>query len=474
MNGPIRKLSVVAMVMFAALLINLSVTAVFRTDSLMANSQNRRARDAEFAQDRGAILVGNTAIAITNPSKDSFKYQRSYPQGPLYAPVTGYYSYLYASSGLEASYNRQLAGTSDSMFLQHLIDLATGRKAAGATIETTLNAKAQRAAFDALGDNTGAVVALNYSTGEILAMASTPTYNPNQLATHDIKASQAAWKELNAATGKPMSNRAAREIFPPGSTFKLVTAAAALENGWQPGATIDSPASMVLPGTSSQLPNTHDCGGDKITLDQALQVSCNTAFANLGKWLGADKLREQARRFGFNSTPLPELNAVASRFPSQLDVPQTMMSAIGQYEVSATPLQMAMVGAAIANNGVLMRPHLVKTIRGADLQVIQTIGSEQLSTPMSPQNAGVLKGWMYNVVEKGTGTTAQVDGVHVGGKSGTAQSDKKRPPYAWFVAFADDPQVVVCAFVQQAADTSEVGGSTVAGPIAAAVIESLT
>jgi peptidoglycan glycosyltransferase len=474
MNTPIRRLAVVTMLMMALLLGNVTYSIVARQDELYNHPENRRARNAEFGQNRGAILVGTTPIALSQPSDGTFAYQRVYPQGPLYAPITGYYSYLYGRSGLEQSYNGILSGTDDSLFLQKAMDLIMGRPSEGASIETTINPKAQQAAADALGSNTGAIVAINWRTGEILALVTSPSYDPNDLATHDMKASEAAWKRLEADTSRPLANRPAREIYPPGSTFKLVTAAAALENGYTAQSLIDSPSSMTLPGTNSVLGNTMNCGGEKITIDQALRVSCNTAFANLGRELGADKLRAQAQKFGFDSRQLSELNGVSSGFPSNPDLPQTMMSAIGQYEVAATPLQMAMVGAAIANDGVLMKPHLVKSVRGANLQTLQTFTPERQSTVMSTVNAQLLRSWMVSVVDEGTGSPAAVNGVTVGGKSGTAESDGKRRPYAWFVGIAEDPDVAVAVFVESRSGTiNDSSSSRLAGPMVGKVIGSL-
>ncbi len=474
MNKPIRRLSVVVMVMMALLLGNVTFGALFRYDELNAHPQNRRARDAEFDQNRGAILVGNTPIARSVPVNTRFNYQREYPGGRLYAPVTGFYSYAFGRSGLEQSFNQQLAGTDNSLFIQNLIDLALGKAPVGASIETTLNANAQRAAGEALGDNRGAIIALNPKTGEVLAMVTSPSYNPEDLATHNLAEAEAAWKRLNADTSRPLVNRSVREIYPPGSTFKLVTAAAALENGFPVDGKVASPEVLTLPGTNTRLGNTTYCGGDQVTIDQALQVSCNTAFANLGRQLGADKLRDQSRKFGFETRHLTEVNGVASKFPENPDTPQTMMSAIGQFDVAATPLQMAMVGAAIANGGVLMKPYLVKSVRGADLQVLSRTNPERLSIAMSGSNARTLHQWMVNVVEKGTGSPAAVDGVRVGGKSGTAESDLKRAPYAWFVGVAENPDVVVCAFVESRAENlNDSGSSRLAGPMVARVIEAL-
>lgn len=476
MNGPIRRVSVVVMVMFLALLVNASYSYVFRTQSLNSDPANRRVRDAEFGTDRGDILVGNTPIVTSTAVDDRFGFQRNYDQGPLYASVTGYYSFLYGGSGLERSYSSQLAGTSDVQFLQNIVDLATGKRQQGASLETTLDARAQQAATEALGNRPGAVVALDYSTGAVLALVTSPTYDPNALASHDLRATESSWKALNEDPAKPLANRAAREVYPPGSTFKLVVSAAALESGMTPDTVVASPASLQLPGSTFQM--TYNCGGEEISLRQALQVSCNTAYALIGDSLGADKLRDQARKFGFGAPVLPELGGVASRFPDNPDRAQTMLSSIGGFDVAATPLQMAMVTAGIANDGVVMTPHLVSRVRGADLNVISTMSPRPLSTAMSISNARALQDMMVSVVENGTGRRAQIPGMRVGGKTGTALTagagSEGRAPYVWFVAFAEEPKVAVAAFVQDAGvDGSEVTGGRYAAPIAQAVLEAV-
>lgn len=478
MNRPIRRVAIVAMVMFGLLLANGTFTMVVRQDSLNANPLNRRTRDEEFAQDRGPILAAQTQIAQTVPSKDQFQFQRTYPDGALYAPITGYYSYDHARSGLESSMNQELAGTADSQLIRRVVDTVTGQKPTGASVETTINPKAQQAAAKALGNRKGAVVALDPRTGAVLAMVTSPSYDPNRIASHDLSDANKAYQELANDPNKPMANRAAREIYPPGSTFKLVTAAAALENGSRPDTMVASPERLRLPQTNYDLTNDSNCGGANITLDRALQVSCNTAFANVGLDLGADKLRAQAEKFGFGSRPLPELNAVASRYPDNPDLPSTALTAIGQHDVAATPLQMTMVTAAIANNGDLYEPYVVSTVRGANLTPIETRKPRLRGRTMSQDNAKALAQMMQNVVNDGTGSNAQIRGTEVGGKTGTAQSDPKRPPYAWFTSYALDdkgqPAVAVTAFVEDAdIQRSDIAGGRVAAPIAKAVMEAV-
>jgi peptidoglycan glycosyltransferase len=475
MNKPIRRVAFIALLMFALLLANGTYMMIFRQDTLAAQPQNRRVRDAEFAQNRGAILAaGKVEMAKTVPSKDRFKFQRVYPDGELYAPITGFYSYDRASSALESTYNAQLAGTDDALFVRRLIDMASNKTPKGATVQTTIVPKIQKAAAETLGNQKGAVVALDPKTGAVLAMVTSPTYDPNDIASHDIEAAGKAYDRLASDPQHPLSNRAAKEIYPPGSTFKVVTAAAALADGKTPDSTVESPDRLKLPGTRVYLSNSTNCGGTKITITQALKVSCNTAFANLGLEVGASKLREQAQLFGFNQRHLADLGGVASQFPDKLTEAQLALSSIGQYDVAASPLQMAMVSAAIANDGVLMDPYVVSSVRSADLKPIDTHKPQQLSTAMTPDNAKELQQMMLQVVNQGTGHNAQIPGVEVAGKTGTAQSDPKRKPFAWFTSFApvDNPTVAVAVIVEDAdIPRSDIAGGRVAAPIAKAVMQ---
>jgi peptidoglycan glycosyltransferase len=470
-NRPIRAVAVTAMVMFFALMANLSYLYIGQQGYLNERPENRRVADARFGQDRGPIMVGNTPVAESKAVKDRYKFQRTYSSGKLYAPVTGFYSYLYRTSGLEASYSAQLSGVDDSQFLRRLINTLSGTTQRGGTVETTLSAKAQKAAWDALDGRKGAVVAIDYKTGAIKALVSYPSYDPNDLATHDLTASTKAWTQLNADPGKPMSNRATREIYSPGSTFKLVVAAAALDSGLSADSRIDA-SPFKLPGSTRVISG--NCGGSKITLAQALKNSCNPAFARLGAKLGADALRAQAEKFGFGTAFLDDIGSVASVFPEDVDAAQTAMSAIGEYETKASPLQMAMVSAAIANDGVVMDPYIVAEVLDSDLKTVSTTRPQQQSVAMDEGNAKELQQMMVDVVSGGTGYRAQIPGVVVGGKTGTARTSADRNPYAWFTAWADDPSVAVCVFVEDAdIPATEIAGGAVAAPIAKAVIEAL-
>ena len=474
MNRQIRAVSLLAGLMFLALMVNLTGSAMFRQASLNNDPHNVRVRDAEFSQNRGNILVGSRPIATTTSSNGKFAYQRVYLSGPKYAPITGYYSYYYGRSMLEQTQNAQLTGTSDAQWLSRITGTLSGHKPEGGSITTTINAKAQDAAWDGLKGKKGAVVALDYTTGAVLAMASSPSYDPNELASHHLNDTTRAWKNLVADPSSPLSNRATREIYPPGSTFKLVTAAAALQNGYHPNSMVDSPENWILPGTRTPLTNETNCGGSRITLAHALDISCNTAFGKIGVSLGQDKIRDQAERFGFGKVVNSDVSSVASRFPQNLTDAQLAQSSIGQFDVAASPLQMAMVTAGIANDGKLMTPYLTAQVRASNLQVVSEHHPKQMSQPMTKESAEQLKAMMVSVVNNGTGKRARINGTTVGGKTGTAQTVKGKAPYAWFVGWSDNPHVAVAVFIQSS-DTAinEVSGGRLAAPIARDVIEAM-
>ena len=474
MNRQIRAVSLLAGLMFLALMVNLTGSAMFRQASLNNDPHNVRVRDAEFSQNRGNILVGSRPIATTTSSNGKFAYQRVYLSGPKYAPITGYYSYYYGRSMLEQTQNAQLTGTSDAQWLSRITGTLSGHKPEGGSITTTINAKAQDAAWNGLKGKKGAVVALDYTTGAVLAMASSPSYDPNELASHHLNDTTRAWKNLVADPSSPLTNRATREIYPPGSTFKLVTAAAALQNGYHPNSMVDSPENWILPGTRTPLTNETNCGGSRITLAHALDISCNTAFGKVGVSLGQDKIRDQAERFGFGKVVSSDVSSVASRFPQNLTDAQLAQSSIGQFDVAASPLQMAMVTAGIANGGKLMTPYLTAQVRASNLQVVSEHHPKQMSQPMTKESAEQLKAMMVSVVNNGTGKRARINGTTVGGKTGTAQTVQGKAPYAWFVGWSDNPHVAVAVFIQSL-DTAinEISGGRLAAPIARDVIEAM-
>lgn len=482
MNKPIRTLAVFSLVLFGLLLVNATYVQVFRADSLDAMASNTRARDADCARERGPILVGSHTAARSTPSHDGLKYLRHYPSGKLYAPVTGYFSCYYGTRAVESSENSILSGTDSRLFVTRLLDLLGNDQPQGGSVLTTIDAQAQKAAYGGLlalpGNSRGAVVALDPKTGAILADVSVPSYDPNLLATHDFNKAKAEWAKLTANNSTGFLSTSTQSIYPPGSTFKLVTAATALSNGYTPDTMVRGGTSLPLPQTSHVLHNENgsNCGGDQITLTQALVVSCNVSFGDLGLKLGADKLREQAEKFGFNGDYLSQLPFNPSNFPTDLDEPQTALSAIGQYDVAASPLQMAMVAAGIANGGAVMSPYIIDEVRSPNLDVLDRAQPEVLHQAISGGVADDLTQMMVDVVNNGTGRQAQIPGISVAGKTGTANSAATRSPYAWMVAFAPatDPQVAVAVLVERTAVTrDDITGGGLAGPIAKAVMEAV-
>ena len=475
MNRSIRWVAVVCAVMFFSLLAQISFNYVVRYDDLNAHPQNRRVRDAEFANPRGSILVSNTPIAETVESEGRFARQRVYSDGPMYAPVTGYFSYIFGFSGLEQRFNSQLTGTDDSQFLGNLFDALAGRHPEGATLQTTLDPAAQQAAWNGLAGRKGAVIAMDYTTGAILAYVSSPSFDPNSLASSDIEATQDAWRNYLADADNPLADRATREVYAPGSVFKLVTAAAAFADGMSPETVIDAPAQFQLPNSSHVLTNWGPCGSNgQITIREALVVSCNTAIAKLAIQLGDVKLRKQAEAFGFGTAFKGDLNSAISNFPDTLDEAQLAMSGIGQYDVTATPLQIAALTAAIANSGVQMEPFLVSEIRNPDLSVLERHAPTELRTSLDIGVAEQLRSVMVDVINRGTAVNANISGLTMGGKTGTAQNDPSRPPYAWFTGWSINPNVVVTVFIEDAVDNEDlISGGRNAAPVAKAVFEAL-
>jgi penicillin-binding protein A len=480
-NGPLRRLAAVVVLLFASLFASTTFIQFADANSLNNRPDNQRTLYKEFGRQRGSIVVGRQEVARSVPSNDRYKYQRTYPGGAIYAPVTGFYSVVYGETGIESAEADLLAGTSAQLFYRRISDLLTGRQPQGATVELTIDPNLQKIAWDALGDQRGAVVALDPKTGNILAMVSKPSYDPSLLAGHTVSQVTANRQKLLADPTRPMDNRAiAGRLYPPGSTFKLITAAAALSTGkYTPDTMVPGPASIQLPQSTTRLPNDdgQPCGpGDQSTLTQALTNSCNTSFALLGQQVGQDALRKQADAFGFDQPLQIPLTVTPSVFPSSLNQAQLAQSSIGQFDVRTNPLEMAMVSAAIANGGVLMKPNLVARVRSADLEVIQTTTPTELSRPITSQVADELRTMMLSVVTSGTGTAAQIDGVDVAGKTGTAQSAPGQPPHAWFTSFAsgNGHDVAVAVVVEDGGKAgNEAFGGTVAAPIARKVMEAV-
>lgn len=477
MNATIRRTAFVLGLLILALMINANVIAVLQNDELRARDGNRRQLIDEYDQQRGSILVGRKAVAKSVPTDERLKYQRVYSDGEMYAPATGYYS-VYGATGIEKAENDLLTGADDRLFVDRLTTLFSGQQPQGGNVILTLDADAQRAAYEGLAGQQGAVAAIDPRTGAILALASSPSFDPNLLASHDPSVVTKNYEALRKDPESPLLNRSIQQVYPPGSLFKVVVSAAALSSGeYTPNTKIPGPALFDLPQSSNTIGNYFDgpCLSGTVTLTEALAISCNTAFAKIGLDLGDDAIREQADRFGFNEAMTMPLAVAPSVYPDDLDPPQTALSAIGQYDVRATALQMAMVGAGVANGGLVMKPYLVAEEQAPDLSALSITEPEPLSRAVSSEVAAELRDMMVNVVTSGTGQTAAIPGYTVGGKTGTAQ-DGNRPPHVWFMAFADaqDPQVAVAVVVENGGDLGdEATGSAVAAPIAREVMRAV-
>lgn len=483
MNKELRRVSIVVLIMFLALFGSASIIQVFQQPNLKADPRNVREFYASFQTQRGAILVNGTPIAQSVPSNDAYKYQRLYANGPLYSAVTGYFTLNQGSTGIEGAENQELSGTGSDQFFDQVNAIITGKEPEGASVSLTIDPKVQQAAWDALGDYTGAVVALDPKTGKILAMVSKPTFDPNTLAGHDTKKVIATYKQLLADPGNPLINRTiAGKLDPPGSTFKLVVASSAFANGYTPDSAFPNPSRLQLTGTSTYITNSEggSCGGaPTASIKTALQYSCNIPFAQLGQALGYDKVSAQAKAFGFGDKTLTiPMPVTASVYPQTTDDARQELSSFGQGDDRASPLQMAMISAAIANGGELMRPNLVQSITNPDLTTKQDFSPQRYGQPISSDIAATMTQLMINNVDNGAASNARISGVQVAGKTGTAQNgaNNQLPYTLWFTGFApaNDPQVAVAVVVQNGGGIGHAGfGNTLAAPIAKKVIEAV-
>lgn len=481
MTKELRRLSILMLVMFLALFGSTSVIQVVQADELALNSANTRALYDSYEVQRGSIIAGGTAIASSVASDDVYSWQRVYVDADMWAPVTGYINpVLGSATGLEQSMSQVLSGTAGSQFLSRLDRIVTGQPPRGSNVEITLDPTVQRAAYDALAGLQGAVLAIEPATGRILAMASTPGYDTNALASHDTNAVEAAYDALVADDADPLANRAiAGDLNPPGSTFKLVVASAALASGrYTPDSLLPNPAIYQLPQSSSTVRNAGggSCGGgDQVSIADALRLSCNIPMAELAVELGDDAIREEAEKYGFNRAFELPLTSTASSYPRALDDAQTALSGFGQGQVIATPLQMAMVSAGIANGGVVMNPRMVDSVIGPDLTVQQTFDDTEFGRALEADLAAQMASMMVANVSDGAASGARIDGVEVAGKTGTAENGD-RPYTLWFTGFApaDDPQVAVAVVVESGGGQGQSGsGNTIAAPIAKSVMEAV-
>ncbi|GAA2192340.1 peptidoglycan D,D-transpeptidase FtsI family protein [Streptomyces bangladeshensis] len=480
MNKTIRRASVFALLLVLALLVRATWLQFYDGQALADDNDNRRNAIATYSRPLGNIIVAGDAITGSARTKGSdLAYKRTYKDGELYAAVTGYASQAYAPTQLEGIYKDLLNGTDNR--LKTVMDTVTGERADPGNVLTTIDPAVQKAAYRALGDKKGGAVAIDPKTGRILAAVSTPSYDPSSLT--DASTAGKAWKTLNADKDKPLTNRALRQPLPPGSTFKLVVAAAALEDGLYDGVDqrTSSPDPYTLPGTVRPLENENKSAPCKnASIRVALQYSCNNVFGKMAVDLGQDKVKAMAEKFGFNDDELDvPVRAYASVYPSGMDKAQTALTGIGQFDVTATPLQMAMVSAAIANGGKLVSPHMVSQITDSGGDVLKDYDdSTDTQEIISSTTAEQLQSAMETVVKDGTGTNALIDGATVGGKTGTAQhgENNSKTPYAWFTSYgksdSNGKEVAVAVMVEQSdAARSEVSGNGLAAPVAKAMMQ---
>ena len=475
MNRELRRVSTIVLLMFITLFVSTSIISVFQVDNLRVDDRNTRTIYESYSAERGPILVGGVAIAESVPSSDQYKFQRVYAAPTLYSAVTGYYTLNQGNAGLEGAMNDALTGKANDQFFGQLEAIITGKDPKGAAVALTVDPVIQQVAFDALGANTGAVVAIEPSTGRILAMVSKASYDPNALAVHNSQAVIDTYNALIADPAEPLFNRAiGGDLYAPGSVFKLVVASAALDSGrFTAASEFPNPPSLQLPQSSNTISNAADgnCGGSAtVSIADALRLSCNIPFAQLGGALGANTIADYSEAFGFGQDLNIPQTVTPSDFPRDIDEPGLYLSSFGQASVRVTPLQVAMVSAAIANGGKLMKPDLVESVTAPDLSVISEFDPTVFSTPISESTASIMTGLMVSNVASGAASNARIQGVDVAGKTGTAQNDGAANTL-WFTGFApaSNPRVAVAVVIEN----GQGFGNSVAAPIARQVMEAV-
>ncbi len=492
MNRPIQRVALAVIAIIVLLLANATYVQVFQAGALRNDGRNARVLFDEYSRQRGMIVTADgTIVAQSVPSGNRFKYQRTYPTDPAaFAPVTGFYSLRYgADRGLEAAEDPFLSGSDDRLFTQRFVDMFSGRDPRGGNVVTTIDSTLQVAAFNALrrgqcsGPCRGAVVALEPGTGKILAMASTPSYDPNTLATQDFQAAENSWNELTRE-GVPsrLTNRAIAELYPPGSTFKVVTTATGLNAGLNANTRLTSAASFPLPNSNTVLPNNANetcpgASGGTVTLTQAFESSCNTAFAQLvTEKLPGDEFadfRNTAAKFGVGEDPAGIPMRVAKSTVGDLgdDAAALAQASIGERDVRLTVLQNAVIAATVANGGVRMRPYLVDKLQTADLRTVSTTSPSAVNRPLSPEEADTLTDMMIRSEQQ---TYQSQSGI--ASKTGTTDPNRSGSAYAWYIAFApsSSPRIAVAVMIENGNQGAQSYGGVIAAPIGRAVLNAYT
>lgn len=480
MNKELKRVVLVIMAMFVSLMVSTSTIQVLASEELSADARNVRSVYDSYKTQRGAILIDGNPIAFSEPSDDNFHYLRVY-DSQMYSAVTGFFSFYQGATGLESAMNSFLTGKNSSQFFERVNALLSGNPVTGASVELTIDPVVQKAAWDAMGKLKGAVVALDPKTGNILAMVSKPGFDANRLAVHDGVTSGSNYAELLADKDSPLVNKAiSGSLYAPGSVFKVLVAAAAIESGkYTAESTLPNPVKFKLPGTNTFIQNSGEgkCGGKStVSIADALRFSCNVPFAQLGIELGQDAIRAQAEKFGFGDAIEIPLRSTASVYPENMDDAQVGLSSFGQFDDRVTPLQIAMISAAIANNGTLMKPNLIENVVSANLSSLFAPAPSVYSTPVSQATSNAVKQMMIDAVARGVSSNAKISGVEVAGKTGTAQNGKNEPYTLWFTGFApaNNPSVAVAVVIEDGGGLGQAGrGNTLAAPVAKKVIEAV-
>ncbi|MFD3731708.1 peptidoglycan D,D-transpeptidase FtsI family protein [Streptomyces sp. NPDC058632] len=491
MNRPLRRIAIFCGLLMLTLLLRANWLQYVEAGELAADDENRRVLINQYSTPRGDIIVGARAVtgSVAVEGAD-LKYERTYRNGPMYAPVTGYASQAMGMTFLESTYDSVLSGQDDRLAFERFTDVVTGKERRGGDVITTIDPKAQKAGYKGLTDlgARGSVVALDPGTGKVLALVSTPSYDPSSFAGNSLKESD-RFRALGADKSKPLANRALRETFPPGSTFKILTAAAALEHGvvTDVDAASDAVSPYPLPQSTNRIGSeAGDAVCDKASLKTAMQHSCNNVFLDMAVKVGADRMRETAEKFGFNeevySSDFGDLRASKSLYPENLDKPGTALTGMGQGSLTSTPMQMAMVTAALVNGGKVMQPYIVDEVRSPDLSTLEKNEPRAMSQAVSDSSAQKVREMMEYTAREGSAKRALIDGITVGGKTGTAQRGvdvREQVPYGWFVSYGVKPDggsVAVAVFIDPTdmdISREDISGGSLAAPIARDVMEAV-
>ena len=473
MTKELRRVSLVVAAMFISLFISATLLQGVNTEALADDPRNVRNIYESYKTQRGPILVDGKPIAKSIPSDNAYRYLRVY-EDDIYSAVTGYFSVFRGATGIESAANSYLSGQSSSQFFEQVNAVLSGNPVTGAAVELTIDPKLQQAAWDALGNYRGALIAIDPVTGNILAMVSKPGFDANKIAGHSSKKVTENYDALQADDANPLINKTiGGDLYHPGSVFKLVVAAAALESGeYTNKSTFENPVSVQLPNSTSEVFNSsrRACGsGSNVTLIYAMRFSCNVPFVELGLALGQDRLRAQAELFGFGKQIRVPMLATPSIFPEEMDDAQLGLSSFGQYDVRVSPLQMALISASIANGGLMMQPNLIESVISPNLSVISAPEPEVLAQPITAATADALKKQMVQSVTRGVASNASVSGFKVAGKTGTAENGEGERVTLWFTGFAPatNPRVAIALVIEDGGGRdSGASGNATAAPVA--------